>query len=117
MPGFPQPRSELTVIPPAGEHGADVSRSVLVLYLDPSVPAGVSAPPQLQQVVRPADHLPLALAIRQTTLLEPVASSARLGLAEYWLDDLAPLLVQLPTTLREQLAVHSLAVAQMTRDA
>src|SRR5512147_3007698 len=46
----------------------------------PSVPAGPPAPPQLQQVVGPADQLPLAPAVRQATALEPGDPPACLGL-------------------------------------
>src|SRR5262245_20079517 len=100
--------------PLAGNTGAD--RTAADPRFDPSVPAAVSTPPQLQQVVRPADHLPLRFAVRQTALLESVDSSARLGLTEHRFDDLAPLLVQLPTALREQLAIHPLTATQMSWD-
>src|SRR5512147_645626 len=83
----------------------------------PSVPAGLPAPPQLQQVVRPADQLSLALAVRQATTLEPADPPTRLGLAEHRLDDLTPLLVQPPATLRQKLALHPPARAQTTGDA
>src|SRR5512147_2842880 len=52
----------------------------------PSVPAGLLAPPQLQQVMRPADHLPLALAVRQAAPPEPVDPTAHLGLPKDRLD-------------------------------
>src|SRR5262249_59692499 len=85
--------------------------------LAPSIPARCSAPPELQQVVRPANHLPLRSAVRQPAPLESVDPSASLGLAEHRLDDLAALLVESAATPRQQLAVHPLAVAQTSGDA
>src|SRR5512147_1957059 len=83
----------------------------------PCAPSGPPAPPQLQQVVRPADHLPFRLTVAQPTLHEAVDPPTRLGLAEYRLDDLAPPLVQAPSSLRQQLAVHPLTRAQIPGDA
>src|SRR5512144_2391102 len=82
----------------------------------PCAPSGPPAPPQLQQVVRPADHLPLGLTIAQPTLHEAIDPPTRLGLAEHRLDHLAPPLVQPTATLRQQLALHPLTPTQMGRD-
>src|SRR5687768_4333567 len=49
------------VVCASGARGARALRSLADLHLVPSVPAGFSAPPQLQKVVRPADHFPLRL--------------------------------------------------------
>src|SRR5512144_1488586 len=83
----------------------------------PCAPSGPPAPPQLQQVVRPADHLPFRLTAAQPALHEAVDPPARLGLAEHRLDDLAPLPVETPAALRQQLTVHPLAAAQIPGDA
>src|SRR5688500_10152354 len=105
------------VVCASGARGARALRSLADLHLVPSVPAGFSAPPQLQKVVRPADHFPLRLTVGQSASLEPVDPAARLGLTEHRFDDLAALLVQAPSPLRQKLAVHPLALAQMPRDA
>src|SRR5512143_2305803 len=102
---------------PPQDHTTVGDRTSATRCLLPSVPAGLPAPPQLQQVVCPADHFPLRLAMRQPAALEPVDPTARLGLTEHRLDDLAPLLVQPPSPLRQQLAVHPLTRTQMPGDA
>src|SRR5512144_341222 len=82
----------------------------------PCAPSGPPAPPQLQQVMRPADHLPFRLTVAQPTLHKAVDPTTRLGLAEHRLDDLAPLLVQTSSALRQELAVHPLAETQIPGD-
>src|SRR5512142_93196 len=108
-----------SLIAPLASHDCATFRPRIVFdpTSRPCIPSGLPAPPELQQVVRPADHLPFHLTVTQPALHEAVDPPTRLGLAEHRLDDLAPPLVQPPPSLRQELAVHPLAVAQVPRDA
>ena len=73
----------------------------------PSVPARPPVPPQLQQIMRPADELPLARSSVQAPQVESLAAAHVFDLPEHRLHGLRPLLVGRSAALRHELSLHT----------
>jgi len=80
-----------------------------------SIPAGLSASPQLQQVMCGANQRPLAAAGFKSTPHEAVETSNILNLPEHRLDRSASPFVQFPASLGTKFSFHQLRRRQAQR--